>query len=203
MGKEIRQESFHSSAKEILLQRNSAATQPSTLALCNIFKPLIPVAWWKKVFLPALFCFYVLKGWLGRWHCRRAWGRKWNTVVNVLCGRGSGLRIPLSWTSAAPATPQQLPDFVTGMTKLPRSRQCGKWLWRVQFFILSWPLHLVASQETLRFLVWPQWLLFVNAAPYFATQTLRWVFSACFHGQHNVPGGLLRNCSSEPNSATA
>lgn len=100
---------------------------------------------------------------------------------------------------ASPATPQQLPDFVTGMTKLPLPRQCGKWWWHVQIFILSWPLHLVASQETLR----PQWLLFVNAAPYFVTQTLRWVFSACFHEQHNVPGRLLRNCSSEPNSATA
>lgn len=123
--------------------------------------------------------------------------------MNVPCGRGSGLHIPLSWTLASPATPQQLPDFVTGMTKLPHSRQCGKWLWHVQIFILSWPLHLMVSHETLRFLARPQWLLFVNAAPYFAAQTLRWVFSACLHEQHNVPGRLLRNCSSEPNSATA
>lgn len=28
-------------------------------------------------------------------------------------------------------------------------------------------------------------------------------FSACLHEKHNVPGRLLRNCSSEPNSATA
>lgn len=104
---------------------------------------------------------------------------------------------------ASPATPQQLPDFVTRMANLLHPRQCGKWWWHVQIFILSWPLHLMASQDILRFLAWPEGLLFVNAAPYFATQTLRWVFSVCFHEQHNVTGRFLRNCNLEPNSATA
>lgn len=39
--------------------------------------------------------------------------------MNVLCGEEVG-------SLASPATPQQLPDFVTRMTSLPHPRECEK-----------------------------------------------------------------------------
>lgn len=170
-------------------------------ALCSVFKPLIPAAWQRRTFPSALFPLIFLRAGLEGGISRRGWGKK-NTVVFELCGKGTGLHIPLSWglASTSHATAACCVCDRDGKATGSMGSDCGM----CRFSHCFVPFHYMMSQETFTFLAWPQWLLFVKAADEeLFCNTLRWGFSACFHEQHDVPGRLLRNCKSEPNSATA